>query len=207
MINEDIIRTITSKAIERPTREVAEDAVRTLIRWANDDPRREGLLDTPKRVVNAYEEFFSGYAEDPINNLQLTFEEVSGYNDIVALHGIPFESHCEHHIAPIIGKAHIAYLPRKRVVGISKLARTVEIFAKRLQIQEKMTAEIATSIYEALDPLGVAVIIDAKHHCLSSRGIHKAGVTMRTSHFLGLFDGNENRRREALDAIQTSLDC
>src|ERR1700739_4891099 len=163
----DISKTPASKtALARPTREQAMDAVRTLIRWAGDDPRREGLLGTPDRVVRAYEEFFSGYHEDPVQLLHRTFEEISGYDEIVLLKDIRFESHCEHHMAPIIGKAHVAYLPDDRVVGISKLARLVEVYAKRLHIQEKMTAEIANTLDEVLKPHGVAVITEATHQCM-----------------------------------------
>ena len=164
-----------------PDRSEVEEAVRTLIRWAGDDPTRDGLQDTPDRVVRSFEEFFSGYAVDPVSLLKRTFEETEGYDEIVMLRDILFESHCEHHILPIIGKAHIAYLPASRVVGISKLARLVEVFAKRLQIQEKMTAQIANTIDEVLQPNGVAVVIEAAHQCMTTRGIHKPGVTMVTS--------------------------
>ena len=170
-----------------PTREEAEAAVRTLLEWAGDDPDREGLLETPARVVRAYEEFFAGYREDPFQYLDRTFEEVAGYDEMVVLRDIPFESHCEHHLAPIIGRAHVAYLPTNRVVGISKLARVVNAFAKRLQVQEKMTAQIADCINEALAPDGVAVVIEAAHHCMTTRGVHKPGVTMVTSTLLGAF--------------------
>src|ERR1700740_1862778 len=166
-------RSRQSIAVRRPTREEAEEAVRTLIRWAGDDPEREGLLGTPDRIVRSYQEFFSGYDEDPIALLQRTFEETNGYDEIVALKDIRFESHCEHHIAPIIGKVHVAYLPDKRVVGISKLARLVDVYAKRLQIQEKMTAQIANTIDEVLQPNGVAVVIEAAHQCMTTRGVHK----------------------------------
>ncbi len=173
-------------SVRRPTREEAEEAVRTLIRWAGDDPAREGLLGTPDRIVRSYREFFSGYDEDPIALLQRTFEETNGYDEIVALRDIRFESHCEHHIAPIIGKVHIAYLPDKRVVGISKLARLVDVFAKRLQIQEKMTAQIANTLDDVLQPKGVAVVIEAAHQCMTTRGVHKPGVTMVTGEFAEL---------------------
>jgi GTP cyclohydrolase I len=165
----------------RPTRDQAEEAVRTLIRWAGDDPAREGLVGTPDRVVRAYEEFFGGYDEDPVQLLHRTFEEISGYDEIVLLKDIRFESHCEHHMAPIIGKAHVAYLPDDRVVGISKLARLVEVYAKRLQIQEKMTAEIANTIDQVLRPKGVAVVIEAAHQCMTTRGVHKPRATAGTS--------------------------
>jgi len=177
--------------------------VRVLLRWAGDDPTREGLHDTPARVVRSYEEFFSGYAEDPVEILKRTFEEVEGYDEMVVLRDIRFESHCEHHIAPIIGKAHVGYLPKNRVVGISKLARIVEIYARRLQIQEKLTAQIANTLQDVLDPKGVAVVIDAAHQCMTTRGVHKAGVTMVTSRMLGLFRTNPSTRREFLAMIGT----
>src|SRR5215470_8533484 len=167
-----------TKAPHRPTRAAAEEAVRTLIRWAGDDPEREGLVGTPARVVRAYEEWFAGYFEDPREYLQRTFEEVAGYDEMVLLRDIRFESHCEHHLAPIIGRAHIAYLPKQRVVGISKLARLVDVYAKRLQIQEKMTAQIANTLAKVLKPKGVAVVIEAAHQCMTTRGVHKPGVTM-----------------------------
>jgi GTP cyclohydrolase I len=191
----------TGKPVERPTRVEAEEAVRTLIRWAGDDPDREGLAETPGRVTSAYQEFFSGYAEDPVELLQRTFEEVDGYDEMVVLRDIRFESHCEHHMAPIIGKAHVAYLPDKRVVGISKLARVVEVYTRRLQIQEKMTAQIANTIEEVLQPKGVAVVLDAAHQCMTTRGIHKPGVTMVTSRMLGLFRNNPSTRHEFLAMI------
>ena len=189
---------------QRPSREEAMEAVRTLIRWAGDDPTREGLLGTPDRVVRSYGEFFSGYGEDPVALLQRTFAETNGYDEIVALRDIRFESHCEHHIAPIIGKVHVAYLPNKRVVGISKLARLVEVYAKRLQIQEKMTAQIANTINDVLKPQGVGVIIKATHHCMTTRGVHKPGVTMVTSRMLGAFRDDPLSRREVLSMIGTS---
>ncbi|MCR6665357.1 MAG: GTP cyclohydrolase I FolE [Methyloversatilis sp.] len=188
----------------RPTREEAEAAVRTLIRWTGDDPTREGLIDTPKRVVKAYEEFFAGYAEDPREVLSRTFEEVEGYDEVIALTGIRFESHCEHHMVPIIGTAHVAYLPDRRVVGISKLARLVEVFAKRLQIQEKMTVQVADALYEVLQPRGVAVVIEAAHECMTTRGVHKPGVAMVTSRMLGLFRDDARTRREFFDLIGRS---
>ncbi|MGE0667377.1 MAG: GTP cyclohydrolase I FolE [Sphingomonadales bacterium] len=184
-----------------PTREEAEQAVRTMLRWAGDDPEREGLLDTPARVVRAYEEFFAGYREDPNQYLERTFEEVAGYDEMVVLRDIPFESHCEHHLAPIIGKAHVAYLPTNRVVGISKLARVVNAFAKRLQVQEKMTAQIADCINSALKPDGVAVVVEAAHHCMTTRGVHKHGVSMVTSTLLGAFKDNPNTRAEFMAMI------
>ncbi len=187
--------------VRRPSREEALEAVRTLIRWAGDDPEREGLHGTPDRVVRAYEEYFTGYGEDPVQLLQRTFEEMDGYDEIVVLKDIRFESHCEHHIAPIIGKVHIAYLPNKRVVGISKLARLVEVYAKRLQIQEKMTAQIANTLDEVLRPKGVAVVIEASHQCMTTRGVHKPGVTMVTSTMHGEFRRNPLTRREFLSVI------
>ena len=189
--------------VRRPTRQEAEEAVRTLIRWAGDDPEREGLLSTPDRIVRSYQEFFSGYGEDPIALLKRTFEETNGYDEIVALKDIRFESHCEHHIAPIIGKVHVAYLPDKRVVGISKLARLVDVYAKRLQIQEKMTAQIANTIDEVLQPKGVAVVIEAAHQCMTTRGVHKPGVMMVTSRMLGAFRDDPLSRREVLAMIGT----
>ncbi len=190
----------------RPSRADAQEAVRTLIRWAGDDPGREGLLGTPERVVRAYEEFFAGYDSDPVDVLTRTFEEVAGYDEMVVLKDIRFESHCEHHILPIIGKAHVAYLPDRRVVGISKLARIVEAYARRLQIQEKMTAEIANAIDQVLQPKGVAVVIDAAHQCMTTRGVYKPGVSMVTSRMLGVFRDNASTRREFLSIIgQTAL--
>jgi GTP cyclohydrolase I len=185
----------------KPTREEAESAVRTLLRWAGDDPDREGLLGTPERVVRAYEEWFAGYGEDPVAILERTFEETAGYDEMVVLRDIRFESHCEHHVAPIIGVAHCAYLPNKRVVGISKIARVIEIYAKRLQIQEKMTAQIANAIQDVLRPRGVAVVVRATHQCMTTRGIHKPGVSMVTSRMLGAFRNNESTRREFLSMI------
>jgi GTP cyclohydrolase I len=184
-----------------PTVEEAERAIRTLIRWAGDDPAREGLLDTPKRVARAFKEWFSGYEEDPYVFLKATFEEIEGYDEMVVLRDIRFESHCEHHMAPIIGKAHIAYLPDRRVVGISKLARIVEVYSKRLQIQEKLTAQIANTISEVLEPQGVAVAIEATHQCMTTRGVHKPGVTMVTSRMLGQFRTDPTTRREFLSMI------
>ena len=189
--------------VRRPTREEAEEAVRTLIRWAGDDPEREGLLGTPDRIVRSYQEFFSGYDDDPVALLQRTFEETNGYDEIVVLKDIRFESHCEHHIAPIIGKVHVAYLPDKRVVGISKLARLVDVYAKRLQIQEKMTAQIANTLDEVLQPKGVAVVIEAAHQCMTTRGVHKPGVMMVTSRMLGAFRDDPLSRREVLAMIGT----
>ena len=175
--------------------------MRTLIRWAGDDPGREGLRSTPARVVRAYEEWFSGYGDDPREYLKRTFEETGGYDEVVVLRDIRFESHCEHHLAPIIGRVHIGYLPRNRVVGISKLARLVEVFARRLQIQEKMTAEIAACLDSVLKPHGVAVVTEATHQCMTTRGVHKPGVTMVTSRMLGVFRDHAETRQEFLSAI------
>ena len=179
----------------------AEEAVRTLLRWAGEDPRREGLLDTPKRVAKAYEDWFSGYALDPDDYLARTFEEVDGYDELIVLRDIQFESHCEHHMAPIIGRAHVGYLPDGKVVGISKLARVVEAFARRFQVQEKMTAQIAQCIERALAPRGVGVVIEAAHECMTTRGVHKRGVSMVTSTMLGTFREDARTRGEFLQFI------
>ena len=175
--------------------------MRTLLRWAGDDPTREGLIDTPKRVASAYEDWFSGYKEDPEEYLLRTFEEVEGYDDMIVLKDIRFESHCEHHLAPIIGRAHVGYLPNNKVVGISKLARVVEAYARRLQVQEKMNAQIARCIQRVLEPKGVAVVIEAAHQCMTTRGVHKQGVSMVTSTMLGEFRKNTLTRREFLSVI------
>lgn len=188
-------------AVERPNRAEAEAAVRTLLRWAGDDPTREGLVGTPDRVVRSYEEFFAGYDEDPVAILERTFEEIDGYDEMVVLRDIRIESHCEHHMLPIIGKAHIAYLPNKRVVGISKLARVAEVYARRLQIQEKMTVQIANTIHTVLQPRGVAVVIEAVHECMTTRGVHKPDVTMVTSRMLGAFREDPITRQEFLAMI------
>ncbi len=185
----------------RPSQAEAEAAIRTLIRWTGDDPDREGLLDTPSRVARSYLEFYRGYDEDPVSMLERTFEEVEGYDEIVLLRDIRVESHCEHHMLPIIGRAHVAYLPHKRVVGISKLARVVDTYAHRLQIQEKLTAQIANTINEVLAPRGTAVIIEAAHECMTTRGVHKPGVTMVTSRMLGAFREDAATRRELLSMI------
>ncbi len=185
----------------RPTREQAEEAIRTLLLWAGDDPDREGLRDTPARVARAYREFFVGYGTDPVSILARTFAETDGYDEIVLLRDIRLESTCEHHMAPIIGRVHVAYLPHRRVVGISKLARVVDAYAKRLQIQEKLTAQIANTIQDVLEPRGVAVIIEAAHQCMTTRGVHKPGVTMTTSRMLGAFRDNAATRRELLAMI------
>jgi GTP cyclohydrolase I len=189
------------RRIVRPSRADAEAAVATLIRWAGDDPSREGLRGTPARVARAYAEFFGGYDVDPVQVLQRTFEETDGYDEMVVLRDIRFESHCEHHLAPIIGRAHIAYLPDKRVVGISKLARVLDIYSRRLQIQEKLTSQIANTIDEVLQPKGVAVVIDAAHQCMTTRGVHKPGMSMVTSRMLGLFRSDARTRREFLAII------
>ncbi|WP_206861879.1 GTP cyclohydrolase I FolE [Lysobacter changpingensis] len=186
---------------EKPTREQAEAAVRTLLRWAGDDPSREGLLDTPKRVAKAYRDWFSGYGEDPADYLKRTFEEVEGYDEMIVLRDIEFESHCEHHMAPIIGKAHVGYLPDGKVVGISKLARVVETYARRLQVQEKMTAQIAQVIQDVLQPRGVGVVIEGAHECMTTRGVHKRGVSMITSKMLGSFREDARTRAEFLQFI------
>src|ERR1700759_77827 len=189
----------------RPTRAEAEKAIHTLLRWAGDDPAREGLRDTPARVAKAFQDWFSGYDQDPEAYLARTFEEVAGYDDMVILKDIRFESHCEHHLAPIIGRAHVGYLPTKRVVGISKLARVVEAYARRLQVQEKMNAQIANTIQKVLKPKGVAVVIEAAHQCMTTRGVHKTGVTMVTSTMLGAFRDNSDTRREFLNIIDNPV--
>ena len=189
------------KTEPKPSREEAEQAIHTLLRWAGDDPSREGLAETPARVAKAFEEWFSGYGQDPEAYLARTFEEIEGYDDMVILRDIRFESHCEHHLAPIIGRVHVGYLPTNRVVGISKLARVVEAYARRLQVQEKMNAQIANTIQKVLKPKGVAVVIEAAHQCMTTRGVHKTGVTMVTSTMLGAFRDNSDTRREFLNII------
>jgi GTP cyclohydrolase IA len=196
-----MVAAASDDSADRPSRDEAEAAVRTLIRWAGEDPDREGLLGTPDRVVRSYEEFFAGYNTDPREMLQRTFEEVEGYDEVVALRDIRLESYCEHHMVPIIGRVHIGYLPDRRVVGISKLARVVDAYARRLQIQEKLTAQIANTIEEVLQPRGVAVVIEAAHQCMTTRGVHKDGVTMVTSRMLGAFRDNGETRREFLTMI------
>jgi GTP cyclohydrolase I len=181
--------------LKKPSREEAMDAVRTLISWAGDDPEREGLIETPKRVVKEYEEFFAGYAQDPVKVLGKTFEDVKGYDDIVFLRDINIETHCEHHMVPILGKAHVAYLPKNKVVGISKLARVIEIFAKRLQTQETMTMQILNTIDDTLDPYGTAIMIDAKHQCMTTRGINKPNVSTVTTKFSGSFSNDTDLRQ------------
>jgi GTP cyclohydrolase I len=198
------IEAYRGRLVPRPSRQEAEDAVRTLIRWAGDDPEREGLVGTPDRVLRSYEEFFAGYEDDPVQLLQRTFEEVEDYDEMVLLRDIRFESHCEHHMLPIIGKAHVGYLPERRVVGLSKLARLVEVYAHRLQIQEKMTAQIANTINEVLQPKGVAVVIEAAHQCMTTRGVYKPGASMVTSRMLGGFREDARTRREFLAMISHS---
>ena len=185
----------------KPSREEAEEAVKTQISWAGDDPTREGLIETPKRVVKSYEEFYAGYDQDPAEILSKVFEEIEGYDEIVLVKNILLESHCEHHMVPIVGKAHVAYLPDKRVVGLSKLARVVDLFAKRLQTQETMTAQIADTIDEVLKPKGVAVVIDAEHQCMSSRGVSKKGASTITSRMIGVFRDNQKSRMEFMNLI------
>jgi len=189
---------------DRPSRDEAMQAVRTLIRWAGDDPDREGLVETPDRVVRSYEEFFSGYQQDPSEILAKTFSEVDGYDEMIVMNDIRFESHCEHHMVPIIGKVHIGYLPDRRVVGISKLARLVEVYARRLQIQEKMTVQIADTLQQVLQPKGVAVVIEAAHQCMTTRGVHKPGVGLVTSRMVGAFRKDAATRREFLSIIARS---
>jgi GTP cyclohydrolase I len=189
----------------RPSRRKAEQAIETLLLWAGEDPRREGLIDTPSRVASAYEDWFSGYREDPVKFLERTFEEVEGYDEMIVLRDITFESHCEHHMAPIIGVAHVGYLPSNKVVGISKLARVVEAFARRFQVQEKLTAQIANCIKDVLKPRGVGVVIDASHQCMTTRGIHKSGVSMVTSQMLGAFRKDARTRAEFLTMIGKNL--
>ena len=201
MTQKPVLKPVT--AVKRPTEEQARDAVRTLLEWAGDDPNREGLKDTPKRVVNAYKEWFRGYDQDPAEVLARTFEDVSGYDDMVILRDIDIESHCEHHIAPFLGRAYVAYLPTDKVVGISKLVKVVEIFSKRLQTQETMTAQIGNAIEEALRPRGTAVYIDAKHQCMTTRGVHHPDVSTITTHFTGEFKSNLTMQDRFLRMIQT----
>jgi GTP cyclohydrolase I len=191
-------------ATPRPELAEVEAAVRTLLRWAGDDPTREGLLDTPNRVARAYREFFSGYEENPTAVLSATFEEAAGYDDMVLVGNIRFESHCEHHLVPIVGLAHIAYLPGKRVVGLSKLARVVDLYSKRLQIQERLTSQIADTIYDALQPRGLAVVIEAEHMCMTTRGAYKPGSSTMTQRLLGLYRTDAQARHEVLAAIRAT---
>jgi GTP cyclohydrolase I len=192
------LRAPTAVEVGRPDRAEVEAAFRTIIRWTGDDPERDGLIETPARVTRAYEEFFAGYHQDPAALLQKTFAEIDGYDETIMLRGIPFESHCEHHLAPIIGKAWVAYVPNGRVVGISKLARVVDAFARRLQIQEKMTAQIANTINDVLQPHGVGVVIKATHHCMTTRGVHKAGTDLVTSRMLGCFRDDPSMGQELM---------
>ena len=196
---------MNKKVNKKPSRKEAEEAVRTLIKWAGEDVTREGLIDTPKRVVNAYTDWFSGYEEDPKELLKRTFSETGGYDEVIMLKDIRIESHCEHHIAPFIGNAHVAYLPNKRVVGISKLARITNIFAKRMQVQEKLTSQIATCIQECLKPKGVAVVVEAQHECMTTRGVHMPGISMVTSKLLGKFRTDASTRREFYSMLNLSL--
>ncbi|MEM8817461.1 MAG: GTP cyclohydrolase I FolE [Pseudomonadota bacterium] len=191
----------TNRKPRKPSRKQAEDAIQTLLLWAGDDPRREGLIDTPARVARAFEDWYSGYKVDPLKFMQRTFEEVEGYDEMIVLRDIEFESHCEHHMAPIIGHAHVGYLPNSKVVGISKLARVVEAYARRLQVQEKMTAQIANCISDVLQPKGVGVVIEASHQCMTTRGIHKTNVSMVTSTMLGTFRKDEKTRSEFMRII------
>ena len=192
----------TSKS--KPTREEAKQAVKTMLAWAGDNPDREGLLETPERVVSAYEEFFAGYDMNPDHILSKTFEEVAGYDEMVIIKDVRLESHCEHHMVPILGKAHVAYIPHKRVVGISKLARVVDVYGKRLQTQETMTAQIADTIQRVLEPKGVAVVIDAAHQCMTTRGVHKSATSTVTSRMLGIFRTDERTRSEFMNLISSS---
>ena len=196
---------MSAERTQKPSREEAEAAVRTLIAWAGDDPTREGLIETPKRVVKSYEEFYEGYDKDPKEILSKVFEEIEGYDEIVLVKDIPLQSHCEHHMVPIIGKAHVGYLPDQRVVGLSKLARVVDMFGKRLQTQETMTAQIADTINDVLQPKGVAVVIDAEHQCMSSRGVNKHGSSTITSRMIGVFRENQKSRMEFLNLISNKL--
>lgn len=196
---ETILENMTSKGL--PSREEAMNAVRTLLAWIGDDPKREGLIDTPRRVIDAYDEFFSGYRTDPVALLSRTFEEVEGYDEMVLLKNIRLESHCEHHMVPFVGRAHVAYLPNKRIVGISKIARLVDVFAKRLQTQEILTVQIANVLEDVLQPRGVAVLIDAKHQCMTTRGVHKSDTTTITSRMLGVFKEDKQLRAEFMHMI------
>ena len=197
--DEEQISATNKSEVMRPSRAEAEAAVETLLRWAGDDPAREGLIDTPARVARAYEEFFSGYADNPEEMLARTFEEVEGYDDMVMLRNIRMESHCEHHLVPILGAAHIAYMPNRRVVGISKLARVIDSFARRLQTQETLTAQVAETIQSVLQPKGVAILIDAQHQCMTTRGVRKPDVSMVTTRFTGVFESDTNLQRRFLE--------
>ena len=202
-MKKDIIKKVT-KITSKPSRKEAEEAVKTLIKWAGDNPNREGLRETPKRVAKAYKEFFSGYESKPVEILSKTFNDVEGYDEMVIVRDISIESHCEHHMVPFIGIAHIGYIPDKRIVGISKLARVADVFAKRLQTQETMTAQIADTINKVLKPKGVAVVIDAQHQCMTTRGTHKTESSTITSRMLGLFRTNSNTRNEFMNLINSS---
>jgi len=202
-MKKDIIKKVT-KITSKPSRKEAEEAVKTLIKWAGDNPNREGLRETPKRVAKAYKEFFSGYESKPVEILSKTFDDVEGYDEMVIVRDISIESHCEHHMVPFIGIAHIGYIPDKRVVGISKLARIADVFAKRLQTQETMTVQIADTINKVLKPKGVAVVIDAQHQCMTTRGTHKTESSTITSRMLGLFRTNSNTRNEFMNLINSS---
>ena len=204
MTDKKTLANLPEDAIVRPTREESEEAVRTLLRWAGDDPRREGLLETPKRVVNAYNDWFRGYDEDPHKILGKRFEDVQGYDDMVMLTNIDVESHCEHHMAPILGTACVAYLPDRAVVGISKIAKVVEAFSKRLQTQETMTAQIADAIEDAMSPLGVAIFVDAKHQCMTTRGVHHPNVSTITTMFRGEFKANAELRQRFMNLCEQS---
>ncbi len=197
-------KTSKKRKARKPSRKQAEEAIRTLLLWAGDNPDREGLVDTPKRVAKAYEDWFSGYKESPVSYLKRTFKEVEGYDEMIVLRDIEFESHCEHHMAPIIGHAHVGYLPQNKVVGISKLARVVEAFARRLQVQEKMTAQVANCIWTVLNPKGVGVVIEASHQCMTTRGIHKTNVSMVTSQMMGTFREDSRTRAEFLRMIDNA---
>jgi GTP cyclohydrolase I len=189
-------------SVTKPTRAQAEEAVRTLIRWAGEDPNREGLLETPKRVTRSYEEFFKGYEQDPAKILNKTFKDVEGYDEMIVLRDITFESYCEHHMVPFTGRVHVAYIPKNRVVGLSKLARLVDVYAKRLQVQEKLTAQIANTLNEVLKPQGVAVVVEATHMCMTTRGVHKPGTVMQTSQLLGNFRSDHRTRQEFFSLLR-----
>jgi GTP cyclohydrolase I len=191
-----VLKKTAVKSLPKPTQAEAEEAVRTLIRWAGDDTSREGLIDTPKRVTKSYLEFFKGYTQDPKEILSRTFKDVEGYDEMIVLRDINFDSYCEHHMVPFTGRAHVAYIPGNQVVGLSKLARLVDVYAKRLQIQEKLTAQIATTLNDVLKPRGVAVVIEASHMCMTTRGVHKHGTVMQTSHLMGLFRSDPRTRQE-----------
>ena len=196
--------TKTATNTKKPTRQQAEEAVRTLIRWAGDDPAREGLIDTPKRVVKSYEEFFAGYDVSPENILNRTFKDVEGYDEMIVLRDINFDSHCEHHMVPFSGHVHVAYIPSNRVLGISKLARLVDVYSKRLQVQEKLTAQIAQTLQKVLKPRGVAVVVEASHMCMTTRGVHKPGTVMQTSQLLGLFRSDPRTRQEFFSLLKNN---